>query len=91
MIYIYYNKRLWDLCDIAGHDEVVSVFEDPMLQLHTTRSWDFLDSLSGESSSFPIYNSFHGSSDIIIGVVDTGENTMLKTFCPNKYTVSNYV
>ncbi|CAG7907299.1 unnamed protein product [Brassica rapa] len=57
---------------LSGHDEVVSVFEDPMLQLHTTRSWDFLDSLSGESSSFPIYNSFHGSSDIIIGVVDTG-------------------
>ncbi|CAH8341986.1 unnamed protein product [Eruca vesicaria subsp. sativa] len=57
---------------LSGHDEVVSVFEDPMLQLHTTRSWDFLDSLSGVSSSFPIYNSFHGSSDIIIGVVDTG-------------------
>ncbi|CAF1862825.1 CO(2)-response secreted protease-like [Brassica napus] len=57
---------------LSGHDEVVSVFEDPMLQLHTTRSWDFLDSLSRVSSSFPIYNSFHGSSDIIIGVVDTG-------------------
>ncbi|KAF8049851.1 hypothetical protein N665_2109s0002 [Sinapis alba] len=57
---------------LSGHDEVVSVFEDPMLELHTTRSWDFLDSLSGVSSSFPIYNSFHGSSDIIIGVVDTG-------------------
>ncbi|KAJ4903084.1 CO(2)-response secreted protease [Raphanus sativus] len=37
---------------LSGHDEVVSVFEDTMLQLHTTR--------------------FHGSSDIIIGVVDTG-------------------
>ncbi|CAA7022680.1 unnamed protein product [Microthlaspi erraticum] len=56
----------------SEHDEVVSVFEDPMLQLHTTRSWDFLESLSGVASSFPIYNSFHGSSDIIIGVVDTG-------------------
>ncbi|CAH2060875.1 unnamed protein product [Thlaspi arvense] len=57
---------------ISEHDEVVSVFEDPILQLHTTRSWDFLDSLSGVSSSFPIYNNVHGSSDIIIGVVDTG-------------------
>ncbi|KAF2568025.1 hypothetical protein F2Q68_00027535 [Brassica cretica] len=65
---------------LSGHDEVVSVFEDPMLQLHTTRSWDFLDSLSGASSSFPIYNSFHGSSDIIIGVVDTGHDEVVSVF-----------
>ncbi|KAK3163426.1 hypothetical protein QOZ80_1AG0003510 [Eleusine coracana subsp. coracana] len=31
---------------ISGHERVVSVFKDRTLQLHTTRSWDFLESPS---------------------------------------------
>ncbi|KAK4275082.1 hypothetical protein QN277_018221 [Acacia crassicarpa] len=55
---------------IAKKPGVVSVFKDPILKLHTTRSWDFLnhqtqvkiDSVSASSSS----------SDTIIGILDTG-------------------
>lgn len=45
------------------------MFKDPTLQLHTTRSWDFLEGKSGMqfSSLYP-----HASSDVIIGVIDTG-------------------
>ncbi|XP_019058401.1 PREDICTED: CO(2)-response secreted protease isoform X3 [Tarenaya hassleriana] len=52
----------------SEHDEVVSIFPDPTLQLHTTRSWDFLESISGPISNSPM----HGSSDVIVGVIDTG-------------------
>ncbi|KAK9691600.1 hypothetical protein RND81_09G206900 [Saponaria officinalis] len=54
---------------LSGHEEVISVFRDPILKLHTTRSWDFLDEQSGFKSEFHYQ---HGSSDVIIGVVDTG-------------------
>ncbi|KAF5962080.1 hypothetical protein HYC85_003289 [Camellia sinensis] len=54
---------------LSGHDEVVSVFPDPILQLHTTRSWDFLESESGIPSSHKYQ---HITSDVIIGVIDTG-------------------
>ncbi|KAF8405433.1 hypothetical protein HHK36_010339 [Tetracentron sinense] len=58
---------------IAQKPGVISVFADPILQLHTTRSWDFLqyqtdletDSNSGSDSES------HGS-DTILGILDTG-------------------
>ncbi|PHT74821.1 hypothetical protein T459_22098 [Capsicum annuum] len=56
---------------LSGHEEVVSVFPDPILELHTTRSWDFLGATVG--SYYSTYN--HSSSsnyDVIIGVIDTG-------------------
>ncbi|KAH1148437.1 hypothetical protein GYH30_043177 [Glycine max] len=59
---------------LSGHDSVVSVFPDPVLQLHTTRSWDFLESDLGMkpySYGTPKLHQ-HSSSDIIIGVIDTG-------------------
>lgn len=46
---------------------VVSVFPDPVLQLHTTRSWDFLQSESGLAEP-----SFTVTGDSIIGMIDTG-------------------
>ncbi|KAF2300872.1 hypothetical protein P3X46_001691 [Hevea brasiliensis] len=55
--------------ELSGHDGVVSVFQDPTLQLHTTRSWEFLEGKSGMQSS---YKYPHVSSDVIIGVIDTG-------------------
>ncbi|PSS23915.1 CO(2)-response secreted protease [Actinidia chinensis var. chinensis] len=54
---------------LSGHDEVVSIFPDPVLQLHTTRSWDFLEAASGIQSNYEYQNI---SSDAIIGVIDTG-------------------
>lgn len=58
----------------------MSVFPDPVLELHTTRSWDFLKENSGIFSHLP------PSNDIIIGIVDTG---MQLTFClsPLKYYI----
>ncbi|XP_070016731.1 CO(2)-response secreted protease-like, partial [Nicotiana sylvestris] len=58
---------------LSGHEEVVSVFPDPVLQLHTTRSWNFLGLGSSYYSRSSSYRYNHGSSyDIIIGVIDTG-------------------
>ncbi|XP_009607188.1 CO(2)-response secreted protease-like [Nicotiana tomentosiformis] len=58
---------------LSGHEEVVSVFPDPVLQLHTTRSWDFLGLESSYYSRSSGYHYKHGSSfDVIIGVIDTG-------------------
>ncbi|XP_010251788.1 PREDICTED: CO(2)-response secreted protease-like [Nelumbo nucifera] len=54
---------------LSGHEKVVSVFPDPVLQLHTTRSWDFLDSESGIRSGIKYPQA---SSDVIIGIIDTG-------------------
>ncbi|KAF9601043.1 hypothetical protein IFM89_015028 [Coptis chinensis] len=55
---------------LSGHDEIISVFPDPTLQLHTTRSWDFLKVESGMGSNYP-YPSVSGE-DVIIGIIDTG-------------------
>jgi hypothetical protein len=54
---------------VAGHERVVSVFRDRTLQLHTTRSWDFLEVQSGLQSD---HLGRRASGDVIIGVVDTG-------------------
>ncbi|KAK4410887.1 CO(2)-response secreted protease [Sesamum angolense] len=55
---------------LSGYDEVVSVFPDPVLKLHTTRSWDFLEAADSKfGSRFPYERS---SSDVIIGIIDTG-------------------
>ena len=45
------------------------MFRDRVLQLHTTRSWDFLDAQSG---LWPDRLSCRASGDVISGVVDTG-------------------
>lgn len=57
-------------CFTSGFDEVVSVFPDRILQLHTTRSWDFLDTESGIGSQRLRRKA---SSDVIIGIIDTGD------------------
>ncbi|KAF5736682.1 hypothetical protein HS088_TW14G00832 [Tripterygium wilfordii] len=55
---------------LSGHDGIVSIFPDPILQLHTTRSWDFLEAESGVR--FSHNHQQHVSSDVIIGIIDTG-------------------
>ncbi|XVE69691.1 hypothetical protein DITRI_Ditri10aG0011500 [Diplodiscus trichospermus] len=60
---------------IAQRSGVVSVFPDPVLELHTTRSWDFLKyqtSVEIESNPSSDSNSTSQDSDAIIGILDTG-------------------
>lgn len=56
------------------HEEVISVFPDPKLQLHTTRSWDFLRLPDSKLTAKRHHHHHHKhkSSDVIIGVIDTG-------------------
>ncbi|CAN1846630.1 Subtilisin-like protease SBT4.9 [Linum perenne] len=52
---------------LSRRNDVVSVFPSKNLQLHTTRSWDFL----GFHQPTTIKN-VNAGSDIIVGVIDTG-------------------
>ena len=63
----------WFPNTIVGHDDVVSVFPDSVLELHTTRSWDFIQEAGAEPGTV----SYHPrptttSDDVIIGIIDTG-------------------
>ncbi|KAI5402782.1 CO(2)-response secreted protease [Lathyrus oleraceus] len=58
---------------IAQQPGVVSVFPDPILKLHTTRSWDFLESQTQIIINKKLSSSSPGSSsDIVIGMLDSG-------------------
>lgn len=57
---------------IAQHPGVVSVFSDPVFQLHTTRSWDFLSDLVNNLPYSSHSNSTSNGADTIIGIFDTG-------------------
>eukprot|EP00268_Persea_americana_P052589 TRINITY_DN5896_c2_g1_i1.p1 TRINITY_DN5896_c2_g1~~TRINITY_DN5896_c2_g1_i1.p1 ORF type:complete len:776 (-),score=95.66 TRINITY_DN5896_c2_g1_i1:137-2464(-) len=54
---------------LSGHAGVVSVFPDPILQLHTTHSWDFLEKEARprHGQRYP-----HFTRDVIVGMIDTG-------------------
>ncbi|KAL4187380.1 hypothetical protein AMTRI_Chr09g38770 [Amborella trichopoda] len=59
---------------MAKQPQVVSVFVDPFLQLHTTRSWDFLQEHT-ELEPYSDMDSDSGSrnnTNTIIGLLDTG-------------------
>ncbi|KAG6500845.1 hypothetical protein ZIOFF_040703 [Zingiber officinale] len=53
---------------LSDNKEVVSVFRDRTLQLHTTRSWDFLEAESGVGAERLQHKA---SNDVIIGIIDT--------------------
>ncbi|KAF3791418.1 hypothetical protein EJ110_NYTH08262 [Nymphaea thermarum] len=55
---------------LSKYPGIVSVFPDPVLKLHTTRSWDFLQAASGEVGAKPATAPVNG--DVIIGMIDTG-------------------
>ncbi|KAK4771662.1 hypothetical protein SAY87_032194 [Trapa incisa] len=60
---------------LSGHDNVVSVFPDPILHLHTTRSWDFLGmGFSDRTRSGYLLNP---SNYVIIGIIDTGKSIQI--------------
>ncbi|KAK1576726.1 hypothetical protein Q3G72_016016 [Acer saccharum] len=57
---------------LSEDGEVVSVFPDPILKLHTTRSWDFLEPPPTTTSSSTTHHNHHLSTeDVIIGIIDT--------------------
>lgn len=69
-----------DARSIAQKPGVVSVFPDPLLQLHTTHSWDFLKyqtALEIDSHPNSDSNSSSVGSDTIIGILDTGRSILL--------------
>lgn len=59
---------------IAHTPGVVSVFPDPIIQLHTTHSWDFLKYQTDvEIDGKPASDSTSTGADTIIGFLDTGK------------------
>ncbi|XP_062092048.1 CO(2)-response secreted protease-like [Humulus lupulus] len=55
---------------LLGHSDVVSVFPDDMVELQTTRSWDFIEGRAGKQSQWGLDK--HITSNIIIGIIDSG-------------------
>lgn len=49
---------------------VISVFRSKTLQLHTTRSWDFLGLTLDNSEVIPLQLAL--GDDIVVGIFDTG-------------------
>ncbi|KAK3003786.1 hypothetical protein RJ639_019711 [Escallonia herrerae] len=59
---------------IAEMKEVISVFESKTMQLHTTRSWDFMGlTLDFSSEVTPLQLAY--GDDIVVGIFDTGLDT----------------
>ncbi|CAJ2642911.1 unnamed protein product [Trifolium pratense] len=56
---------------IAQQPGVVSVFPNPILKLHTTRSWDFLK-LQNHTKIDTTFSNSSSSSNVVIGMLDTG-------------------
>ncbi|KAI4373722.1 hypothetical protein MLD38_011812 [Melastoma candidum] len=56
---------------LAEMEGVVSVFESRMLELHTTRSWDFMGLRLDHDAAVPNFPSIYGD-DVIVGILDTG-------------------
>lgn len=69
VIYLQYG-----LTSFPGMDGVVSVFPRKMLQLQTTRSWDFMGFAETVKRNPSV------ESDIVIGVLDSGIWPELESF-----------
>lgn len=65
---------------IAEMDEVVSVFESKQLRIQTTRSWDFMGFLETKATN---KNLSTKSSDVVVGVLDTGVWPESESFSDN--------
>nr|GMD06591.1 subtilisin-like protease SBT5.6 [Ipomoea batatas] len=60
---------------IAEMDGVISVFPSESSELHTTRSWDFINMYEGNgdpTSGEELLSKAGGGKDVIVGMVDTG-------------------
>lgn len=62
---------------IAQEPGVVSVFPDPILKLHTTRSWAFLNYQTTLETNSVVLGSHSDlkshATDTIIGIIDSGD------------------
>ncbi|KAK3200170.1 hypothetical protein Dsin_023585 [Dipteronia sinensis] len=64
---------------IAKHPDTVSIFENKLLQLHTTRSWEFLGlEKGGDVPLESLWKKANFGEDIIIANIDTGRLIPLK-------------
>lgn len=64
---LYMHDQVYITCNgLVGMQGVVSVFLDEIIQLHTTRSWDFMGLKSTSSRKTTI------ESNIVVGLIDTG-------------------
>lgn len=64
------------------------MFPDPVLKLHTTRSWDFLEAEAEAKATTSTWSShkYHNiSSDVIIGIIDTGILILRKKIVLHNY------
>ncbi|GAB2232601.1 hypothetical protein Drorol1_Dr00011642 [Drosera rotundifolia] len=96
-IFISYNRhingfaaRIEDdvAAKIAKHPSVVSVFEDTMKQLHTTRSWEFmgLENPQGHITHSSPWKEGSFGENTIIANLDTGVWPESKSFSDEGYT-----
>ncbi|CAJ2642910.1 unnamed protein product [Trifolium pratense] len=67
---------------IARQPGVVSVFPNPILKLHTTRSWDFLKLQTHVKIDSTFANS-SSSSNVVIGLLDSGIWPEAESFSDN--------
>ncbi|GAB2300280.1 hypothetical protein Dimus_034315 [Dionaea muscipula] len=74
--------------ELAKHPEVISLMEDKMRQLHTTRTWEFMmleDEHGHISHSSSLWKKAKFGEDIIIGSLDTGVWPESKSFSDEGY------
>ncbi|GAU24957.1 hypothetical protein TSUD_311920, partial [Trifolium subterraneum] len=67
---------------IAQQPGVVSVFPNPILKLHTTRSWEFLK-LQTHVKIDRTFSNSSSSSNAVIGLLDTGIWPEAESFSDN--------
>ncbi|KAK2639987.1 hypothetical protein Ddye_027782 [Dipteronia dyeriana] len=71
---------------IAKHPDTVSIFENKLLQLHTTRSWEFLGlEKGGDVPLESLLKKANFGEDIIIANIDTGISPEYESFNDEGY------
>uniref|UniRef100_A0A7N0UIF5 Subtilisin-like protease SBT5.3 n=1 Tax=Kalanchoe fedtschenkoi TaxID=63787 RepID=A0A7N0UIF5_KALFE len=78
-----------DAARIAAHPDVLSVFPDKAGQLHTTRSWDFMQlemaGSAGHVNYGPLWREAKFGEDVIIANLDSGVWPESKSFSDDGY------
>ncbi|KAK1583290.1 hypothetical protein Q3G72_022537 [Acer saccharum] len=71
---------------IAKHPDTVSIFENKLLQLHTTRSWEFLGlEKGGDVPLESLWKKANFGEGIIIGNIDSGISPEYESFNDEGY------
>ncbi|XP_058082488.1 subtilisin-like protease SBT5.3 [Magnolia sinica] len=75
------NLEAEEANEISKHPAVVSIFLNEMVELHTTRSWEFLGlEMNGEIPEGSLWQKARFGEDMIIGNLDTGVWPESKSF-----------